>query len=64
MFGLRPQDASARRTKRVLAPADLVGADRLLEREHEPGADRLDDRRRAGLLADRRVRVVRVAASG
>ena len=31
----------------ALAPADLLGADRLLEREHEPGADRLDDRRRA-----------------
>ena len=48
----------------VLAPPDLLGADRLLEREHEPGADRLDDRGRAALLADLRLRVVRVAASG
>ena len=32
----------------------------LLEREHEPGANRLDDRRRAALLADLRVRVVGV----
>ena len=47
--------------ERVLPPADLLGADRLLEREHEPGADRLDDRRRTGLLADRRVRVVGLA---
>ena len=53
MFGLLPQDASARRANAALAPADLLGADRLLEREHEPGADRLDDRRRARLLADR-----------
>ena len=35
-----------------------LGADRLLEREHEPGADRLDDRGRARLLADDRVGVV------
>ena len=35
----------------VLALADRVGADGLLELEHEPGADRLDDRRRAALLA-------------
>ena len=38
----------------ALAPPDLLRADRLLEREHEPGADRLDDRRRARLLAHRR----------
>ena len=42
----------------VLAPLDLVGADRFLEREHEPCTDRLDDRRRASLLANRRLGVV------
>ena len=47
-----------------LPPADLLGADRLLEREHEPGADRLDDRRRAGLLAVGRVGAVACARSG
>ena len=42
----------------VLTAADLLGADHLLEREHQPGADRLDDGRRTRLLADRRVRVI------
>ena len=37
--------------ERLLALADRLGADRLLEPEHEPGPDRLDDRRRAALLA-------------
>ena len=44
--------------ERVLAPMDLVGADRLLEREHQPGTDRLDDRRRARLLPHRRLGVI------
>ncbi len=45
----------------LLSPADLVGPYRFLEREDEPGADRLDDGRRAGLLANLRVGVVRMA---
>ena len=40
---------------RLLVRADRVDADGLLELEHQPGADRLDDRRRAALLAVRRV---------
>ena len=39
----------------LLAPADRVDADRLLELEHEPRPDRLDDRGRAALLAVLRV---------
>src|SRR5689334_22790340 len=36
----------------VLAAADLVAADGVLQRERDTGADRLDDSRRASLLAD------------
>jgi hypothetical protein len=43
-----------------LAIADRLGADRLLELEHQPGADRLDDRRRAALLAVHRIGEVAV----
>ena len=43
MRGFAPQEASARRAKLVFPAPDLLGADRLLEREHEPGADRLHD---------------------
>ena len=44
----------------VLAPADLVGADGVLEREGEARAHGLHDGGRAALLADRRVGVVGV----
>ena len=60
MFGFAPHDASARRAKSCSRRRISSRADRLLEREHEPGADRLDDRRRAALLADRRLGVVGV----
>src|SRR5215468_10175161 len=43
-----------------LALADRVGADRFLELEHQAGADRLDDRRRAALLAMHRIGEVAV----
>ena len=46
----------------LLVRVDHVDADRLLELEDEPGADRLDDRRRAALLAD--AGVVEVAVLG
>ena len=59
-FGFSPHDASARRAKSLSRRWISSRADRFLEREHEPGADRLDDRRRARLLADRWVRVVAV----
>ena len=62
MFGFSAHESSARRAKSMLAAADLIAPDRLLEREHESGADRLDDRRRAALLADLRVGMVRVPA--
>ena len=39
----------------LLVRADDLDADRLLELEHQPGADRFDDRRGAALLALRRV---------
>ena len=51
-----PVERTANRV--LLAPVDLVDADGLLEGEDEPGADRLDDRRRASFLADRRLGVV------
>src|SRR6266545_2135580 len=45
-----------RPAQQVLLPgADQVGADRLLELEHQARPDRVDDRRRAALLALRRV---------
>src|SRR6188472_3724993 len=44
----------------VLAAAYLVAADRLLERERKPGANRLDDRWGTALLPDRRHRMVGV----
>ena len=56
--GLRLQRLERAAGEVVLAAADLLRADGLLEREHEPGADRLDDRRRAALLADRGLGVV------
>ena len=46
----------------LLVRADHVDADRLLELEHQAGPDRLDDRRRAALLAVHRV--VEVAVLG
>ena len=60
MCGLARHEARARRAKLVLAVADLVAADLLLQREHEPGTDRLDDAGRATLLADGGVGVVDV----
>ena len=61
MCGFAPHDASARRAKSCSRRRISSVPTALLEREHEPGADRLDDRRRAALLADLRVRVVGVA---
>jgi hypothetical protein len=51
------------RTRRqlLLPAADLPTPDLLLEREHEPSADRLDDCRGSALLTRDRVRVVGVA---
>ena len=53
MLGCSPHALSARRRKSSSSARIVVDADRLLEAEHEPGADRLDDRRRAALLAVR-----------
>ena len=51
MFGFADHDAIARLDEVDLALANRVGADRFLELEHEARANRLDDRRRAALLA-------------
>ena len=48
----------------LLVRADRLDAHRLLELEHQAGADRLDDRGRAALLALRRVVEVAVLAAG
>jgi hypothetical protein len=45
----------------VLERADPVGADGVLQLEHEAGADRLDDRGRAALFAVNRIAVIPVA---
>ena len=45
----------------LLAGLDDVGSDGLLEREHQPGADRLDDGRGAAFLPRDRVVEVTVA---
>ena len=50
-LGLVDQDAIARSMKSSSRARIVVDADRLLELEDEPGPDRLDDRRRAALLA-------------
>ena len=42
----RPTDAASPAPGTLLGSADRVDADRLLELEHQPGPDRLDDRRR------------------
>ena len=55
MFGLVDHERDRALDEVDLALADRVGADRLLELEHEPGADRLDDRGRAALLAEHRI---------
>ena len=51
MPGWPPSAAMARRMKSSSRSRIAVHADRVLELEHEPGADRLDDRGRAALLA-------------
>jgi hypothetical protein len=62
---LGPPRTSARPPldERVLEGADRVGADGLLELEHEPGADRLDDGRGARPLRGARGRRVHVLAA-
>ena len=58
MRGFAAHERSARRASSLLAPADLLDADRLFQGEHEPGADRLHDRGRPALLADLGIGVV------
>ena len=53
MAGLALHACERAAHKSLLAGADEVGADGLLELEDEPGADRLDDGRGAALLARR-----------
>ena len=55
MLGFAAQRAIARSDEVLLALADRLDADGLLELEDEPRADRLDDRRRAALLAMLRI---------
>ena len=62
--GFAPHDAQRAAREVVLAAADLLAADRVLERERQPGADRLDDRRGPALLADLRIGVVGRARAG
>jgi hypothetical protein len=51
MFGFCSQRGDRPRTKPTPRASITSGADGLLELEHQPGADRLDDRRRPALLA-------------
>ena len=51
MFGLAPPRSMARRMNDSSRSRIASAADRLLELEDEPRADRLEDRRRAALLA-------------
>ena len=55
MPGASRHAATARRSSALLAGPDRLDADGLLELEHQPGADRLDDGRGAALLAVGRV---------
>src|SRR5919108_5770173 len=56
MWGFLPQESSAHEV--LLPPTDRLGSHGFLQREHESGSNRLDDRRGASLLADRRVRMI------
>ena len=60
--GARPAAAAPAATGRSSRRGDDVGADGVLDRERQPGPDRLDDRRRAALLAGDRV--VEIAVGG
>ncbi len=53
MLGFAFHDGDRAAHEALLAVADHVGADGLLELEDQAGADRLDDRRRAALFAVR-----------
>ena len=55
MFGMRRPGGNRTPEEVLLVGPDHVDAHRLLELEDEPGADRLDDRRRAALLPMDRV---------
>ena len=60
MAGCVPPRRDGPPEQRVLAGPDRLDADRVLELEDQPGADRLDDRRGAALLAVCRVVEVEV----